>query len=141
MGCGIALPSLLLHAKSADITATDHHPEAEAFLERNTTLNSGYPIAFERTDWSDSNDRLGTFDLIIGSDLLYEDRHIFLLANFMNYHSKPACEIILVDPGRGRKSKLISAMTEFGYTSSYQEVPRSTEWGREFKGYIMKFER
>ncbi|WP_372764825.1 methyltransferase, partial [Litorivivens sp.] len=36
VGCGIALSSLLLNALKADITATDYHPEVEAFLARNT---------------------------------------------------------------------------------------------------------
>src|SRR5680860_342426 len=32
IGCGMALSSLLLNARQADITATDYHPEVEHFL-------------------------------------------------------------------------------------------------------------
>lgn len=141
IGCGMALPSLLLNAKCADITATDYHPEAELFLERNTSLNEGAAIAFERTGWADVDDQLGMFDLIIGSDLLYEDQHVELLANFINTHSKPVCEVILVDPGRGRKAKLITALAEFGYSHSYQKLSQDAEPGLNFKGHILKFER
>ena len=31
VGCGMALSSLLLNSRNADITATDHHPEVEKF--------------------------------------------------------------------------------------------------------------
>ena len=51
VGCGIALPSLLLNARQADITATDYHPEVEPFLIRNTSLNNGAAIAYEQADW------------------------------------------------------------------------------------------
>ncbi|MCX4027543.1 histidine kinase [Endozoicomonas sp. SM1973] len=141
VGCGIALSSLLLNKKCADITATDYHPEAENFLKRNTLLNEGSPIAFERVGWADKNDQLGLFDLIIGSDLLYEDEHIELLSTFIQEHSKPVCEVILVDPGRGRKNKLSLRMIDFGYTCT-QHKPDYTDYlDQKFKGHILKFER
>jgi len=141
VGCGMALSSLLLNKQGADITATDYHPEVDKFLQRNTLLNKDKTIAFERADWATKNDTLGLYDLIIGSDLLYEDNHIELLANFLEAHAKPTCEVIIVDPGRGRKNKLSSKMVEFGFTSS-QEKPIHTDYlDQEFKGYILKFER
>ena len=75
VGCGIGLTSLMLNQRDADITATDHHPEAGSFLRQNVRLNAGEPIPFERTGWGDEADQLGRFDLIIGSDLLYESEH------------------------------------------------------------------
>ncbi len=141
VGCGIALSSLLLNKQHADITATDHHPEVNRFLQRNALLNEDEPIAFERVDWADQHDNLGLFDVVIGSDLLYEDEHVELLANFIEAHSNPACEVILVDPGRGRKNKLSSRMTEFGYTATQFKPVHTDYLTSEFKGYILKFQR
>ncbi len=141
VGCGTALPSLLLNSKGANITATDCHPEVAGFLLRNTLINNGAAIAFERTDWADKDDHLGNFDLIIGSDLLYEDQHTELLADFINAHARPVSEVILVDPGRGRKTKLIIAMEKFGFSCAYQKLPTGAESGREFAGHILKFAR
>ncbi len=141
IGCGMALSSLLLNEQHADITATDYHPEAEYFLERNTRHNNGKHIPFERTGWADDAGQLGRFDLIIGSDLLYEDEHTQLLADFIENHAKPSCEIIIIDPGRGRKSKLSSKMHEYGYANS-QEKPEHTDYlENPFKGHILKFWR
>ena len=141
VGCGMALSSLLLNKQGADITATDYHPEVNKFLQRNALLNQDKAIAFERADWATKNDTLGLYDLIIGSDLLYEDDHIELLANFIEVHAKPTCEVIIVDPGRGRKNKLSSRLVEFGFTSSQQKPTHTDYLDQEFKGYILKFER
>lgn len=141
VGCGMALSSLLLNKQCADITATDYHPESNKFLQRNTLLNEDEAIAYERVDWADKSDNLGLYDLIIGSDILYEDNHIELLANFIEAHAKPTCEVIIVDPGRGRKNKLSSRMVEFGFTSSQQKPSHTDYLDQEFKGYILKYKR
>ena len=103
VGCGIGLASLVLNQRAENITATDYHPEAAAFLAANVALNGGKAIPFVRTGWLDASDELGLFDLIIGSDLLYETEHIGLLSAFINRHAQPTCEVIIVDPGRGQK--------------------------------------
>jgi len=141
IGCGMALSSLLLNKRCDDITATDYHPEVQNFLQRNTSLNGDSDITFEQVDWTNKNDTLGLFDLIIGSDLLYEDGHTELLANFIENHSNLACEVIIVDPGRGRKNKLSSKMIEFGFTSSQQKPIHTDYLKQEFKGHILKFVR
>jgi predicted nicotinamide N-methyase len=132
---------LLLNAKGADITATDCHPEVALFLARNAAINEGPAIAFERTNWADASDELGRFDLIIGSDLLYEDEHVELLANFVNAHARPTCDVILVDPGRGRKTRLIVAMEKLGYVCADEKLPGVFPSGRKFSGHILKLAR
>ncbi|BCE00075.1 class I SAM-dependent methyltransferase [Marinicellulosiphila megalodicopiae] len=141
VGCGMALSSLLLNNQHADITATDYHPEVQKFLQRNTTLNEDNDICFERTDWINQTDTLGKFDLIIGSDLLYEDEHINLLSEFIVRHAMPTCEVIIVDPGRGRKSKLSTQMIKFGFSSNHAK-PEHTDYLKDkFKGHILTFKR
>ncbi|MDO3722841.1 methyltransferase domain-containing protein [Marinobacter sp. chi1] len=141
VGCGMALSSLLLNKLNSDITATDYHPEVQYFLEKNVQLNGDKSIAYERTDWANSKDNLGLFDLIIGSDLLYEDDHIELLANFIQRHSKTNCEVILVDPGRGRKNKLNKRLVEFGFSASQFKPHDPHNIGQNFKGHILKYVR
>jgi predicted nicotinamide N-methyase len=141
MGCGMALSSLLLNNLNANITATDHHPEAEFFLQRNTLLNQGKDIEFKRVDWAEKSDELGLFELIIGSDILYEDQHIKMVADFIISHASPHCEIILVDPGRGRKNKLGILMQQHGY-KLIQIKPEHTDYlDKPFKGHILNFSR
>jgi predicted nicotinamide N-methyase len=141
VGCGMALVSLLLNKQCADITATDYHPETQKFLKRNVLLNGDKNIAYEQTDWADKSDGLGLFDLIVGSDLLYEDEHVEQLASFIEGHSKPSCEVVIVDPGRGRKNKLGTRLVDSGFTSTQQKPIHTDYLPKVFKGHILKFER
>lgn len=129
VGCGIGLASLVLNRRGADITATDYHPEVETFLEENTLLNKDPEISFVRTAWADEASKaLGLFDLIIGSDLLYEDDHANILASFINQHSQNQCEVLIIDPVRGYTGHFTKHMTNFGFSlCSEQHQPANTE--------------
>ena len=142
VGCGIGLASLVLNKRSADVTATDHHPETERFLVYNTELNGGEAIPFVRTGWQNlTDDRLGTFDLIIGSDLLYESEHIDPLAAFINQHGRRHCEVVIVDPGRGYHAKFSRKMGSLGYSHT-RDKPENTDYlDKKFKGWIMSYSR
>jgi predicted nicotinamide N-methyase len=141
VGCGIGLSSLILNHVHADITATDYHPEVQRYLLENTKLNHDREIPFVRADWEIYNDKLGKYDLIIGSDILYESNHADLLSNFINNHSNLKCEVFIVDPGRGNRSKFTKKMESFGFKSISVE-PESTDYLQEpYKGRIFKYTR
>lgn len=142
IGCGMALSSLVLNERLANITATDYHPEVENFLKENVKLNNSKKIPFERTAWIDKNDSLGTFDLVIGSDVLYERWHIEELAAFINMHVKEHCEIIIVDPGRGNHAKFSKLMETLGFSFIQFKAKNSEKYLKEaFKGQIIKYSR
>jgi predicted nicotinamide N-methyase len=141
VGCGIGLASLVLNHRLMDITATDFHPEVENFLRENVNLNKGRAIPFVCTEWGDTNNELGKFDLIIGSDLLYERNHIELLSGFIEQHSKETCDIILVDPGRGNHAPFSKKMVSLGYIHC-QEKPKNVDYLTEpFGGVILRYHR
>jgi predicted nicotinamide N-methyase len=141
VGCGLGLSSMVLKRRQADITASDHHPLAEEFLRHNTDLNDLPPIVFRNAPWEGPNPTLGRFDLIIGSDLLYEREHPALLAAFLARHAKPAAQVILADPGRSRCGQFGTMMAAQGYT-------RTEPWSRfagfetpSLRGRILSFVR
>jgi predicted nicotinamide N-methyase len=142
VGCGIALASLVLNQRAADITATDHHPAAGDFLDHNVGLNNGKIIPFVRTGWADPfHDKLGAFDLIIGSDLLYEDAHVNLLATFINQHARPCCEVVIVDPGRGFHAKFTKKMESFGYSKSQKKHESTDYLKKHFKCWVLTYSK
>lgn len=141
VGCGIALASLVLNHRNADITSTDCHPEAESFLAENVRLNRGRDIPFERTGWIDGDDMLGKFDVIIGSDILYERDHVFLLANFIDQHTRPTCEVIIVDPGRPQRGGFSRKMEGLGYTHTRTRPDTDAYLDTPFRGQILKYFR
>ncbi len=115
VGCGIGLPSLVLQQRGADITACDYHPMAETFLRHNSDLNGLAPIPFFNAPWLEPSLELGRFDLIIGSDLLYERSQPTLLASFLADHARPTCQILLADPGRHRCGEISAKLARQGY--------------------------
>lgn len=141
VGCGIALASLVLNHRLADIWATDHHPEVETFLDKNVMLNNGKKIPFVRVGWDTIENDLGKFDLIIGSDLLYERDHVELLSEFIDHHANPFCDVVLVDPGRGHHAHFSKKMVRLGY-SHVQVDPSHIEYLKHpFKGKILSYSR
>ncbi|BBP45789.1 methyltransferase type 12 [Thiosulfatimonas sediminis] len=141
IGCGIALSSHLLNARNADITATDYHPEAGKFLVKNSALNKAQDIPFLRTDWKNEDSGLGRFDVIIGSDLLYEQNHIQLLAEFIEQHANTQCEVILVDPGRGKHAKFSKKMVTLGFSHKQSKLREPLIKTPEFNGVILNYKR
>lgn len=141
VGCGIALTSLLLNHRLADITATDYHPEVESFLLKNVELNEEKAIPFVRTGWGDEDSGgLGVFDLVIGSDILYERCHTSLLSGFIEQHAKAKCDVILVDPGRGHHANFSKKMVALGYSHT-QKKPASDYLDKPFPGQILSYHR
>ncbi|MBC8210266.1 MAG: methyltransferase domain-containing protein [Gammaproteobacteria bacterium] len=144
IGCGIGLASILLNHRLADITATDYHPEVEGFLDINTLLNNDRKIPFVLADWrskDDANALLGAFDLIIASDVLYEEDHALLLAKFIQQHAQPHSKVIVVDPGRGRQGKFNKQMASVGF-SCVKSKPLNTSFLEQpFGGSILEYNR
>lgn len=141
VGCGVGLTSLMLNQRDMDITATDHHPEAEQMLARNSRLNGGPDIPFFRTGWDDLNSGLGEFDLILGSDILYERRHLQTLVLFLNRHAKRQSEIVIVDPGRGECARFGKLLNAQGFNDDPYLRPEATYLEAPFKGRILRYQR
>lgn len=140
VGCGIALSSLVLNHRNANITTTDFNPEVQKFLVENTRINHGKTIPFECANWANADDTLGKFDLIIASDILYEQFHLEDLSRFLNEHTNDSCEIIIVDPGRGNHAKFSKMMVLLGYVHSQSEPLNTSDYLDEpFNGQIIRY--
>lgn len=142
LGCGIGLTSLVLARRGARITACDHHPLAEEFLRHNATLNGLPPITFHTAPWLEPVPRFGRFDLIIGSDLLYERDHAALLAGFIAHHANPAAQLLIADPGRGYVRPFSLLLETQGYARSEQPMPMAGSVGMPAsRGQLFSFVR
>ena len=143
VGCGLALASLVLASRGVDVTATDYHPEAQSFLDANRALNQSGPIDFFRTSWEDDgqDEPLGRFDLIIGSDVLYERDMVPQLCSFIGRHAHPTCELMLVDPRRENRGRFSRLMEEDGWTGSRTDVVPDPSHDEPYTGQVLRFRR
>jgi predicted nicotinamide N-methyase len=141
LGCGLGLASLVAHRRGADITASDYHPSARDFFAENVRLNQMMPMPFSLCDWSKLQPELGLFDLIIGSDLLYEPNHPTLLSAFIDLHSKPTVEVVIIDPDRRQQREFTRTMQTLGYAYTMTRGTVEQIARLKFKGKIMTYRR
>jgi len=127
IGCGLALASLVSHRRGADMTASDCHPQAAKFLLENVRLNDLSPLKYRHGHWSAEDAPptqgeasavalvAGQFELIVGSDLLYERDDSGALPAFIDRHAGPDAEVWIVDPDRGNRAAFNRQMAALGF--------------------------
>lgn len=118
IGCGLALPSFVVTQKGAQVIATDFHADVPLFLELNQKQNHltfPYRVMNWRNEIERTKNDLGLFDLVIGSDILYESQHPLQVAQALIAFLNPGGQIILADPGRAYIQKFITSMNQLGY--------------------------
>jgi predicted nicotinamide N-methyase len=141
LGCGLGLASLVVHRRGGDVTASDCHPLAAAFLLENLRLNQLPAMKYETGDWARANPRLGLFDLIIGSDLLYDRDQPDALSRFIDRHSAAAVEVVIADPDRGNQASFNRKMGLLGYSHSQERISSLPGEGGPYKGQLHNYRR
>lgn len=157
IGCGLGLSSLVAHRRGANVTASDCHPLTHAFLDNNTRLNKLGPIEYRHGLWGTAALRddgmpvltqahdaplLGLFDLIVGSDILYERDDAGTLAQFIDEHAAARSEIWVVDPNRGNRAAFHKHMARLGF-SMHERVLDQAALGEvpAYKGRMLTYTR
>jgi len=121
------LSSIVLHKMGVDITASDYHPLTQELLAHNIPSNDLPPIKFQTGNWVVINTLLGKYDLIIGSDVLYEPVHAVLVSHFIDCHSSIGVEVIIVVPNRGNRSRFTKMMTALGNANHFERFNKGPE--------------
>lgn len=140
VGCGLALASLVVQRRLGNITASDRHPMAGVFLLDNLQRNGLAPLHFVTSDWGAAGDALGRFDMIIGSDVLYERQQPEALSRFIDQHSCATMEVLIADPDRGNRSAFNRRMDVLGFERSEKRVAM-LPGGAAYKGRLLSYRR
>ena len=154
IGCGLALASLAAHRRGDDITASDCHPLAESFLHVNLDLNGLPAMKYRHGEWAlepPPGERAGDvvaarlqgrFDLVVGSDVLYERDDEGALAAFIDRHADSAADVWIVDPDRGNRAAFNRRMASAGFALSERRLDRIAAAGSPgYKGRLLMFRR
>jgi len=156
IGCGLGLASLVGHRRGADVTASDCHPLAAEFLRENLRLNDLAPLKYRHGQWGlPDNTALpsqcgataphpvtGEFDLIMGSDVLYERDEEGGLAHFIQDHAAAHAEIWIVDPHRGNRPAFNRRMSHLGFALSEERLDRlATPSEAAYRGRMLTYTR
>ena len=114
LGCGLGLPAIACAKLGASVTATDFHPHNRKYLLDNAAMN-GVTLEYSRLDWSrPPADR--QFDLIIGSDLLYEKKQLQPLTYCVTKLLRDDGIFILADPGRDYIQDFVTGLENSGFS-------------------------
>ena len=147
IGCGLALPSFVATRFGGDVIATDFHADVPVFLDLNKAANNidfEYRVMNWRSEIERTKNTLGMFDLVLGSDILYESQHSLEVAKALIAFLNPGGKIILADPGRAYIQKFISTMKELGYPEVFttQKVPaKLTQKNIDREIYLFEFSK
>ncbi len=146
IGCGLALPSLIAHRRGANVTASDRHPLTAGFLRHNLQLNKLLPMKYRFANWSRAAGPLAPlargFDLIVGSDVLYERDVDGDLAAMIECNARPVAEIWIVDPDRGNRGPFNRRMLAYGFSCREERLDcAATAQDDAYKGRLLVYVR
>jgi predicted nicotinamide N-methyase len=153
IGCGLALASIVAHRRGADITASDCHPLAAGFLQRNLRLNKLQPMQYAHGQWGatplappvcpvDPTTAPRAYDLIIGSDVLYERDSRGDLALHIAQHAAPVAQVWIVDPDRSNRAAFNQRMAAQGFSLREERLDTAAANSQAaYKGRLLTYQR
>lgn len=141
IGCGLALASLVIHRRLGNITASDCHPYTQRFLSANLLLNALPMMAYQSGHWGRDNPLLGEFDLIIGSDVLYERDHPAQLADFIQRHAAQHAQVLIIDPNRGQRSAFNKCMSGHQFDLTQSDIVLPLHDLTPYRGSLLNYQR
>lgn len=103
LGCGVGLVSVTALQAGFTVTATDYYAEAMQVTRLNTARLVGdgeSRLATREVDWRALPADLGTFDVVVAADVLYEREYAELVSNAIRRTLKPGGLALVSDPGR-----------------------------------------
>jgi predicted nicotinamide N-methyase len=113
LGCGLGLPAIAAGLAGGRVLATDWSPDAVEAAARNAERN-GVALETLVARWSPSDELVarGPFDLVIGSDLLYEARNVPQLLELLPRLVSERGEVWIADPGRAPADDFLARAAE-----------------------------
>jgi predicted nicotinamide N-methyase len=112
LGCGIGIAGLAAATRSASVHFVDVDPDALAFAafnSRNTDSSGLRRTSHQQLDWfSETAD--GRFDLILMSDVAYEERNFEPLRRHLRRCLAPAGHALVGDPYRAATGAFVDSL-------------------------------
>jgi predicted nicotinamide N-methyase len=96
LGAGLGVAGITAAAFGHRVTITEHDPHALEFLKANALLNNCPEAVVCPLDW-ERRELAGRFDLIIGSEIVYSDQIIEMLAAVFQKYLHPQGKIVLAE--------------------------------------------
>jgi predicted nicotinamide N-methyase len=134
LGCGLGACGFAARRRGARVTFLDWEPRALVLVAASARAQ-GSPkgeCACIVGDWRDPP-ACGPFDLILGADVLYEERNAPAVAAFLAEHLEPGGEAWIADPSRPHAPRFLMVAQQAGLEFLSREIlaPPSAKSCRE----------
>ena len=114
LGCGLGLPAIVAARAGFTVTATDYEETALEGVRYNADRNAVTGLRTRVLDWRNIPDDLGTFDLVVAADVLYESHHPAALAATIFRTLAPGGLGLVADPCRAKAAGFAPAARAAG---------------------------
>lgn len=127
LGCGLGLAGIAAARAGATVTLTDIDPDALLFAAENTALNlepgQRERVTISPMDWRGPGPQ-AQFDLVIGSDIVYERRFFEPLLAMLSHIIAPGGAVLLAEPDRAVGKDFLAQARSAGWMISTSRLSR-----------------
>jgi predicted nicotinamide N-methyase len=138
LGCGLGLPGVAALSQGWHVTFSDYDSTALEFAATNARLNGFTDFELLALDWRQPPAR--TFPLILASDLMYEERNVAPVVNFLKKVLGGEGVCLLTDQDRKPAPLLRQTLRENGFTFATQMM-RAGQPGLRVKGTLYRIQK
>ena len=114
LGCGLGIVSVTAMRAGFDVLSTDYYEDALRFTRANAWRSLQREPVTRMVDWREVPSDLGTFDMIVAADVLYEMAYAELVADILAAALAPKGTAIIADPGRIGVDRFLEACVARG---------------------------
>lgn len=100
LGCGVGLVSAAAASVGFEVVASDYYSAALEFTQANSLRNGLPPPQTRNVDWRRFPEELSNFDVVVGSDVLYEPAYSALVPEALAKSLAPGGTAWMTDPMR-----------------------------------------
>jgi predicted nicotinamide N-methyase len=119
LGCGAGLVATCASLAGFAVCASDYYQDALRFAAVNAARN-GRGIETQLLDWRSLPDEMRRFDVVVASDVLYEQPYGHLVASAIASTLAPGGIALVADPGRVAEEAFVRSVAEKGLLVSGQ---------------------
>jgi predicted nicotinamide N-methyase len=126
IGCGLGVVGIVASAFGHHVTMTEYNQDALNFARANALLNEASNLEIRALDWYNP-DIEGSFDYIVGSEILYREGNFQPILKLFRTYLKESGEIILAEGIRKTSMAFMHQMGEYFHIEARKKVLRSND--------------
>jgi len=126
LGAGLGVAGISAAALGHNVTLTEHNPDALNFLRANAAINHCKNATIQKLDWFEPQLE-GHFDVIIGSEIVYQERAVDALGHLFQKYLAPQGKVVLSERVRATGASFFEKMSPRYNIQAQKRILRSKE--------------